>query len=114
MIRRIVADMASRGLEPDAKECELLDLAEGLADQLVALRRNVKAHGVSTTLESGRIVANPSVAQINTTTLALAKVLTQINMDETPAINRTKQAAAQARWRSHNEAKAKFEAVGNG
>lgn len=112
MIRRIVADMTSRGLEPDALERELLDLAEGLADQLVALRRNVKMQGVNTTLESGRIVANPAVAQINTTSLALAKVLSQINMDETPAINRTKQAAAKARWRPHNEAKAKWNQVG--
>jgi hypothetical protein len=110
MIKRIVADMASRGLEPDAKECELLDLAEGLADQLVALRRNVKAQGVSTTLESGRIVANPAVAQINTTSLALARVLGQISIDVAPPINRTKQRAAQARWSAHNEAKQRWEA----
>jgi hypothetical protein len=38
--------------------------------------------------------------------LALAKVLDSIRMDEVPAINAKKQAAAQARWRAHNEAKA--------
>lgn len=111
MIGRIVADMAARGLQPDAKERELLTLAEGLADQLDGLRRSVKAQGYSTTLESGRIVANPAVAQINTTSLALAKVLAQINMDIAPAVNRTKQRASQARWRAHNEAKERWEAT---
>lgn len=114
LVERITADMAARGLQPDAKERELLTLAEGLADQLDGLRQSVKKQGYSTTLESGRIVANPAVALINTTSAALAKVLAQINMDLAPPVNRTKQAAAQARWRSHNEAKAKFEAVGNG
>jgi len=114
LVGRVTADMAARGLQPDAKERELLLIAERLADQLDGLHRNVKAQGVSTTLESGRIVANPAVGQINTTSLALAKVLAQINMDLTPAINRTKQAAARSRWASHNAAKETWEAIGNG
>jgi hypothetical protein len=109
LVARITADMASRNLQPDAKERELLALAEGLADQLDALRRAVKAEGPTVTLKSGRVLAHPSCALINTTSLALAKVLAQINMDVVPAVNRTKQAAAQARWRAHNEAKARWE-----
>lgn len=109
LIERIVGDMAARGLQPDAKERELLTLAETLADQLDGLRTSVKQHGYSTTLESGRIVANPAVAQINQTSLALAKVLAQVNMTDQPPVNRVKQRASQARWRAHNEAKARWE-----
>lgn len=114
LVGRITADMAARGLQPDAKERELLAIAERLADQLDGLHRSVKTQGVSTTLESGRIVANPAVAQINTTSLALAKVLAHINMDVGPPVNRTKQRAARARWGAHNAAKEKWEAIGNG
>jgi len=114
LVGRIIADMAARGLQPDAKERELLSLAEGLADQLDGLRRSVKQQGYSTTLESGRIVANPAVAAINQTSLALARVLAQVNMEVAPPVNRTKQRAAQTRWASHNAAKARWEGIGNG
>ena len=111
LIERIVGDMAARGLQPDAKERELLTLAETLAHELDGLRTSVKQHGYSTTLESGQRwrVANPAIAQINQTSLALAKVLAQVNMTDEPPVNRVKQRASQARWRAHNEAKARWE-----
>jgi hypothetical protein len=106
LVGRIIADMAARGLEPDAKERELLALAEGLADQLDGLRKSVSAEGYSTTLETGRIVANPAVGLINTTTTALARVLAQIQMSDQPPLNLVKQRASLSRWRAHNAAKA--------
>ena len=112
LVGRIIADMAVRGLEPDAKERELLALAEGLADQLDGLRKSVAAEGYSTTLETGRIVANPAVSLINQTSAALAKVLSQIQMSDQPPLNRVKQRASQARWRAHNQAKAAQYEVG--
>jgi hypothetical protein len=106
LVGRIIADMGARGLEPDAKETELLRLAEGLADQLEALRQSVAAEGYCSTLESGRIVANPAAALINTTSLALAKVLAQVQMGDQPPVDLVKQRASKARWRQHNLAKA--------
>lgn len=98
LVERIVADMAARGLQPDAKERELLAVAEKLADQLDALERDVAANGVTVTIDSGRIVANPSVSGINQTSRALAAVLGQISMTTDPAVDRNRQRAAQARW----------------
>jgi hypothetical protein len=111
MIQRIVADMAARGMEPDAKETELLGVAAGLADQLVLLNKDVRRNGTSAKLESGRIVMNPAVAAITKTSAELAKVLGQIKMDLGQPVNRVKQKAAQARWAAHNEAKARREAT---
>jgi hypothetical protein len=112
LVRRIVDDMAANNLEPTAKEHELLSVAEGLADQLAGLRGSLAARGYSSVLESGRIVLNPAVVQINSTSLALAKVLSQIQMGEDPPINRVKQRAALTRWRAHNEAKSRWAAGG--
>jgi hypothetical protein len=110
LIDRLVADMARRGLQPDAKETELLAIAERLANQLQGLERSIRRNGYSSKLESGRIVANPCIAQLNSTSTALAKVLQQIQMYEVPAINRVRQRAAQTRWQAHNTAKAKLAA----
>ena len=94
LVARIVNDMAANGLEPDAKERELLALAEGLVDQLDGLRKAVAAEGPTTVLESGRVVINAAVPAINTTSLALAKVLAQVQMSDQPPINLTKQRAS--------------------
>lgn len=112
MVTRVIADMANRGFEPDAKERELLALAQGLADQLDGLRKSVATDGYSTTLKTGRIVANPAVALINTTSLALAKVLAQVQMSDQPPINLVKQRAGNARWRAHNQAKQQWDQLG--
>jgi hypothetical protein len=109
MIRRVIADMAERGLQPDAKETELLHVAGGLADQLVALRLDVKKNGTSTKLSSGRVVLNPAVAAITSTSAELSKVLGQIQMDLGQPKDAAKQKAAQARWAAHNQAKARMQ-----
>ncbi len=105
LVARIIADMDAHGLEADTKERELLRLAEGLADQLDGLRKSVAAEGYSTTLETGRIVANPAVALINSTSLALTKVLAGVQMTEpapeTRASARARRAANQ-RWHPQN------------
>lgn len=115
MVDNIIADMATRGLQPDCKERQLLDVASGLQDQLVLLRKDVAKNGTSTKLQTGRIVMNPAVAAITSTSAELSKVLQQIKMDiGQPVINKAKQKAAQARWASHNQKKAEWEAADNG
>jgi hypothetical protein len=109
LVERITADMQSRGLRPDAKESELLTVAEVLADQLAGLRRQVRAQGYSTTLKTGRIVENPAVALINSTAKELKNVLCGVQMDIAAPVNAAKQRAAQTRWREHNIAKTRLE-----
>lgn len=112
LAKSIIDDLAARGLEPTVKEHELIAVAQGLADQLVGLRKSLAARGYSCVLNSGRVVVNPAIAAINTTSLALAKVLDQISMTEMPAKNAKKQHAAQVRWAAHNQAKTRWAGVG--
>jgi hypothetical protein len=105
LVARIVGEMAAHGLEPDAKEQELLAVAEGLADRLAQLEADIEADGRTLVLGSGRVVMNPAVAESRLTRTSLASVLVKISMCEAPAKDPAKQASAQARWRSHNIAK---------
>jgi len=105
LVERIIRDMAALGLEPDTREREQLAVAEGLANQIEALTNTVRAEGYSSRLKSGRVVIHPSVAEIRQASATLSKVLSTIDMGEGLPVNRTKQAAAQARWRAHNEQK---------
>lgn len=105
LVERIIQDMAARGLEPDAREREQLTVAEGLANQIEELKNDVQVLGYSSRLKSGRVVMHPAVAEIRQASATLSKVLSAIDMGEGLPVNRTKQAAAQARWRAHNDAK---------
>jgi hypothetical protein len=105
LVQRIEAELAARGLEPDGKEREMLRIAAKLADQLQELEADIKRNGCTTVISSGRLCVNPSVAAARQASLALAKILSGIEMSEAPAVNRVKQRAAQVRWRAHNEAK---------
>jgi hypothetical protein len=104
-VKRIVDEMAAYGLEPDTKERELLGIAEGMADRLADLEACVSWDGLCTVLTSGRVVANPVVAESRMTRTALASVLGKVSMTEGPAKNLAKQAGAQKRWLAHNIAK---------
>ncbi len=56
------------------------------------------------------MVIHPAVAAINTTSLALAKVLSRVTMTELPVKNAAKRRAAQMRSSAHNRAKQRWEA----
>ena len=82
LVARIVDDMHAHGLEPDAKEQELLALAEGLADRLAELEETIELEGLSVMLSSGRTVMNPAVSESRQTRTALATVLGRVSMVE--------------------------------
>lgn len=107
LVARIVADMHAHGLEPDAKETELLALAEGLADRLADLEHDIEEDGRSMVLSSGRVVMNPAVAESRMSRTSLAAVLSRISMVEGRQKDPQKVHAAQVRWTQHNLAKAK-------
>jgi hypothetical protein len=106
LVARIRQEMRSQGLEPDGREVELLAVAADLEDQRVSLLAAVRRDGRSKKLDSGRVVLHPGIAEARQTALALTKVLSGIQMEAEKAKDPVKQAAAQARWRSHNIAKA--------
>ena len=106
LVGRIVEEMRGNGLEPDAKETELLAVAEGLADRLAELEQSIQDDGLTLVLDNGRVVMNPAVAESRMIRTALATVLTKISMTEERAKDPVKQAASRARWREHNLAKA--------
>jgi hypothetical protein len=106
LVARIVADMHAHGLEPDAKETELLALAEGLANGLADLEETVEYEGLSVVLNSRRIVMNPAVTESRMTRTALATVLGRVSMEDGRAKDPLKVKAAQVRWAAHNLAKA--------
>jgi hypothetical protein len=105
LVRRVVADMHAHGLEPDGREQELLNLAEKLGDRLDALERTIDADGMTYVSKGGLARLHPAVPEARQTAAALARVLGGIDMDGSGK-NPKKVAAAQARWRQHNIARA--------
>ena len=104
LVARIRAEMAEEGLEPDARETELLDLAADLADRVVELEAAIAADGLTAKSKGGVVRLHPAVVEARQTRAALARVLAGIQMrDEVK--NPAKQKAADTRWRSHNLAK---------
>ena len=92
-----------KGLEPDGREIELLGLAESLGTGSPSLRRRLR-RGLTSTSKGGLGRLHPAVAEVRQTRSALARVLSGVQMSD-GAKDPVKQAAAQARRRSHNEAK---------
>lgn len=104
LVARIRAEMAEEGLEPDARESELLVLAADLQDRVHELEAAIDEAGLTSTSKGGLVRLHPAVAEARQTRAALARVLAGIQMrDEVK--NPAKQKAADTRWRSHNLAK---------
>ena len=104
LVARLRAEMDAADLEPDAKEVELLSIAEALQDRIVELEDLISSEGMSSTSKSGVVHLNPAVGEARQTRAALARVIAGIQMQE-DAKDPVKQRAANSRWRAHNEAK---------
>jgi hypothetical protein len=103
LVARIRAEMAEEGLEPDGREVELLGLAEDLADRIVELEAAI-SDGLTSTAKRGLVRLHPGVVEGRQTRVALARVLSEIQMRD-DSKNPVKQRAADHRWRAHNVAK---------
>jgi hypothetical protein len=104
LVARLTAEMDAEDLEPDAKEVELLTIAEALQDRIVELESVIESEGLSITSKSGVVHLNPAVGEARQTRAALARVISGIQLRD-DGKDPTKQRAANARWRSHNDAK---------
>ncbi len=104
LVARIRAEMAEEGLEPDAREVELLTLASDLQDRIVELEAAVAREGMTTVTKGGLVRLHPAVSEVRQTRQSLARVLAGVQITE-GAKDPVKQKAANARWREHNLAK---------
>jgi len=64
----------------------------------------IAAEGMSTVSRSGVVHLNPAVGEARQTRVALARVISQIQLRD-DGKDPVKQRAAKARWRPHNESK---------
>ena len=104
LVARLRGEMDAEDLEPDAKEVELLSIAEALQDRIVELEALIGAEGLSSTSKSGVVHLNPAVGEARQTRAALARVISGIQLRE-DVKDPVKQRAANVRWRGHNEGK---------
>lgn len=102
IVVRLRAEMTEQGLIPTSGEEELLTVAHDLGDRIERLQKLVAADGERVKLEDGRAVLHPGLSEIRQCEATLARVIGGINTMEVPQVDRTKQRAAQARWRAHN------------
>ena len=104
LVARIQAEMAEEGLEPDAREIELLAQAEAVQDRIMQLEAAIAAEGLTTVSKSGVVHLHPAVAEARQTRAVLARTLAAIQLHD-DGKDPVKQKAAQSRWRAHNDAK---------
>jgi hypothetical protein len=62
LVRRLRAEMASEGLEPDGREIELLGLARDLADRIGELESVINSDGLTSTSKGGLVRLHPADA----------------------------------------------------
>lgn len=91
------------GWELDERECSILALAARQADDLAALERSIKKHGVTVAGSAGQPRLNAAVVEARQARQALGRLLGQLALpdeDSQPATEAAKRArhAAEVRW----------------
>ncbi len=105
LVARLRGEMAEQGLIPTSGEEELLAVAHDLANRIALLQGIVQADGERRKSKDGRIFMHPGLSEIRQCEATLSRVLAGIQTMETPLVDRTKQRAAQVRWRQNNRAR---------
>jgi hypothetical protein len=106
LVERLRAEMTEQGLIPTSGEEELLAVAADLADRIEVLQNAVAADGETWVGKDGGVRLHPALSEIRQCESTLARVVGGISTMAEPVVNRTKQRAANARWRAHNTKRA--------
>jgi predicted ArsR family transcriptional regulator len=106
LVVRLRGEMSEQGLIPTSGEEELLAVARDLGDRIERLQKLVAADGERRKQRDGRIIIHPCLSEIRQCEATLARVVGGIQTMEDSPKNGAKVKAAQARWRTHNIAKA--------
>jgi hypothetical protein len=98
LVAKLLADIDSQGLRPDAREAELLERARAAADRIAEVEAIVEVEGATYT-KDGVVRPSPLLAEIRLQTSILARVLSGVQMS-TPneSKNVAKQRAGRASW----------------
>lgn len=109
LVANIRAEMAAKDLEPDAREEGLLLQIRQVADDIAELRERIAAEGLTfkPATPGGPPRMHPAAAEIRQSRAVLARLLSQIQLEESVR-NPVKRKAANTRWRAHNLALARY------
>ena len=111
MVERIVSDLAEHEhVEPDQRYVEMFAEAAAIKDRIERIKVFIAEQGETVTLRDGRLVMHPGICEIRLQQAALVKVLDSMHLTA-DGKNVKKQHAANVRWRAHNAAKKKLEAI---
>jgi hypothetical protein len=107
LVARLRAEMTVKNLEPDAREEGLLVQIRQVADEIAELRERIDAEGLTfkPATPGGPPRMHPAAAEIRQNRTVLARLLSQIQLEESVR-DPVKARAAGVRWRAHNAAKA--------
>jgi hypothetical protein len=107
LVAKIRAEMDAKNLEPDAREEGLLLQIRQVADDIAELRERIAAEGLTfpPATRGGPPRMHPAAAEIRQSRAVLARLLSQISLEESTR-NPIKAKAANTRWRRHNLAAA--------
>jgi hypothetical protein len=107
LVSQLRAELDAKGLEPDQREEALLVQISQVADDIAELRERIAAEGLTfpPATRGGPPRMHPAAAEIRQSRAVLARLLSQISLEES---TRTpiKAKAANTRWRRHNLAAA--------
>ena len=101
LVESLLADLDGNGLEPDARELELLRTAGELRDRMTALEEAIAADGLRSTSPTGVVRLHPAAAELRQHAVALSRVLAGVGMTETGGKSARHVRAAEARWARH-------------
>jgi hypothetical protein len=111
MVARIIRDLAEHEqIEPDQRYLELFAEAAAIKDRIERIKVLIAEQGETVTLRDGRLIMHPGICEIRLQQAALVKVLDSMHLTA-DGKNAKAQHAANVRWRAHNEAKKKLEAI---
>ena len=107
LVAKLRAELDAKGLEPDAREEGLLAQIRQVADDIVELRERIAAEGLTfkPAASGGPPRMHPAAAEVRQSRAVLARLLSQISLEESTQ-NPIKAKAANTRWRRHNLAAA--------
>lgn len=105
LVASLRGEMSEQGLIPTSGEDELLAVAHDMADRIALLKGIIAVDGERRRSKDGRIFMHPAISEMRQCEATLSRVLAGIQTMETPQVDRTKQRAAQVRWRRNNRAR---------
>jgi len=111
LVTKLLADIESQGLRPDAREQELLERARVTADKIAQIEAIVEFEGPTFTDKNGTIRPSPLLTESRLQSALLARVLGGIQMsDSTVSKAVSKVRAGNASWAARMAREAQREA----